>query len=119
MTAEGDIVSIYPGDKPYNGTITEKQYRQLTIFPLMLEALETIAAGNTDPDEMVEIAAAAVYQARYGNTQPLLQKIDVKSDILGALETVIAWAERTGIADNDPPEYLQGLAAIAKAQKEK
>ena len=31
--------------------------------PELLKALETIAAGNTDPDEMVEIARVAVKKA--------------------------------------------------------
>ena len=35
----------------------------ISAAPELLEALETIAAGNTNPDEMVEIARVAVKKA--------------------------------------------------------
>lgn len=34
--------------------------RLIRVAPELLEALEIIAAGNTDPDRMVEIAIAAI-----------------------------------------------------------
>lgn len=42
---------------------TEANARLIAAAPEMFEALETIAAGNTNPDEMVEIARAAITKA--------------------------------------------------------
>lgn len=42
----------------------------------------------------------------------------VSPELLATLEKVIAWAETTGICDDDPPEYLEALAIIAKAKGE-
>jgi len=41
----------------------EANARLIAASPLMFDALETIAAGNTDPDQMVEIAQAALAKA--------------------------------------------------------
>lgn len=37
-------MSIYPGEKPYNGIITERQYRQLQLLPELIDVLSTMLA---------------------------------------------------------------------------
>ena len=46
-----------------NGDEVAANARLIAAAPELLEALETIAAGNTNPDEMVEIARVAVKKA--------------------------------------------------------
>ncbi len=42
--------------------------RKAALYDEMLDALETIAMGNTDPDRMVEIAYAVYAKAKGGTT---------------------------------------------------
>ncbi len=71
---------IYAGDhlqiatvELYRGQLTEAQEQEdtanahlLAAAPDLLDALEIIAAGNTDPDQMVEIAREAIAKATGG-----------------------------------------------------
>lgn len=52
----------------------EANARLIAASPLMFDALETIAAGNTDPDQMVEIARAALAKAAVPEPQDKLMR---------------------------------------------
>lgn len=41
----------------------QRNARLIAALPDLLDALDTIASGNTDPDRMVEIAAEALLKA--------------------------------------------------------
>jgi hypothetical protein len=54
------IAKIYKQQSP---TVTRDNARLISAAPDLLDALDTIAMGNTDPDRMIEIARAAIAKA--------------------------------------------------------
>ena len=70
QTHDIDVCRVFrpypiPGETSEDGEITarrEANARLIASAPALLAALETIAAGNTDPERMVEIAREAIAQ---------------------------------------------------------
>lgn len=57
-------MSIYPGEKPHYGTITQRQYQTLQMAPEMVEAMQAIvdafgSLAETQPGRWPEVERAA------------------------------------------------------------
>ena len=61
-----DAASYYGGHLIAESIWRAADARHIAAIPKMIAALETIAAGNTDPDQMVEMAKAALSEIGEG-----------------------------------------------------
>lgn len=94
----------------------ERLIEQAAAATAALKKAEAFVVGFEDDDiqvgipELLEDIRAAIAGAP---TDPVR---DAATDMLAALKEAVAWVERVGCADEDPPQYLAMLRAIAKAE---